>query len=65
MNATQTAIRVGTLNVPSDALNKMVDAACRAHWASWDNMRPDNQRKWRDLMHVAVVAALTHIKFAA
>lgn len=35
-----------------------LDAACRAHWPSWDRMRPDNARKWREKMRAALVAAV-------
>lgn len=34
-----------------------LDAACRAHWPSWDRMRPDNARVWRTKMQAALAAA--------
>jgi hypothetical protein len=34
-----------------------VEAACRAHWPTWDRMRPDHARKWRAKMRAALEAA--------
>lgn len=34
-----------------------LEAACRAHWPSWDRMRPDNARAWRAKIHAALTAA--------
>jgi hypothetical protein len=34
-----------------------VERACRAHWPSWDRMRLDHQRKWREKMRAALRAA--------
>lgn len=34
-----------------------VEKMCRAHWPSWDRMRPDIQRKWRQKMKTALIAA--------
>lgn len=36
-----------------------VDRALRAHWPSFDRMRPDHQREWRAKMEAALRAALT------
>lgn len=36
-----------------------VDRALRAHWPSYDRMRPDVARKWREKMEAALRAALT------
>jgi len=33
-----------------------VERACRAHWPTWDRMRPDHQRKWRAKMADALAA---------
>ena len=35
-----------------------VDRALRAHWPSYDRMRPDVARKWREKMEAALRAAL-------
>lgn len=35
-----------------------VDRALRAHWPSFDRMRPDVARKWRAKMEAALRAAL-------
>lgn len=41
-----------------DGVNRLqLETACRAHWPSWDNMRPDHQRKWRDKMVKALAGA--------
>lgn len=39
---------------PADA---EIDAALRAHWPSYDRMRPDCARKWREKMIAALIAA--------
>lgn len=36
-----------------------VDRALRAHWPSFDRMRPDHAAKWRKKMEAALRAALT------
>ena len=36
----------------------MVERACRAHWPSWDRMRPDHAAAWRVKMQAALAAAL-------
>lgn len=33
-----------------------IERACKAHWPTWDRMRPDHQRKWREKMRVALTA---------
>lgn len=33
-----------------------VERMCKAHWPSWDRMRPDHQRKWRTKMKAALIA---------
>lgn len=35
-----------------------IERACRAHWPTWDRMRPDHQRKWRAKMETALMALL-------
>ncbi|MGF6996683.1 hypothetical protein [Paraburkholderia sp. GAS32] len=35
-----------------------VERACKAHWPSWDRMRPDHQRKWRAKMEAALLDML-------
>jgi hypothetical protein len=35
-----------------------VERACKAHWPSWERMRPDHQRKWRAKMETALLAML-------
>lgn len=40
-----------------------IEAACRAHWPTWDRMRPDNQRAWRVKMTEALNAAAKLIVF--
>lgn len=45
------------MNQAPSLFDKAVDAACRAHWPTWDRMRPDHQRKWRAKMAMAVAAA--------
>lgn len=37
----------------------MVDKACRAHWPTFDRMRPDHARKWRAKMRLALLAVLS------
>jgi hypothetical protein len=41
---------------------EVIEAACRAHWPSWNNMRPDHQRKWREKMTAALIAAFAALK---
>lgn len=36
----------------------MVERACRAHWPSFDRMRPDNAAEKRVKMQAALAAAL-------
>jgi hypothetical protein len=36
----------------------MVERACRAHWPSFDRMRPDHAAAWRVKMQAALAAAL-------
>jgi hypothetical protein len=36
----------------------MILRACRAHWPSFDRMRPDLARKWRAKMEAALRAAI-------
>lgn len=33
-----------------------LERLCRAHWPTWDRMRPDHQRKWREKMRGALLA---------
>ena len=41
-----------------------VIAACRAHWPSYDRMRPDHQRKWYAKMVDALRAADRVLNFS-
>jgi hypothetical protein len=38
---------------------EMVEAAVRAHWPTWDNMRTDHQREHRAMMLAALMAAFS------
>ncbi len=48
----------GMLEHPGEPLAAVLDAACRAHWPTWNRMRPDHARKWRDKMRAALIAAV-------
>lgn len=48
------AAQVAPMPLSPDA----VDRALRAHWPSYDRMRPDIARKWRAKMEAALRAAL-------
>jgi hypothetical protein len=52
--------------LPAPVLVTMDDATlermCRAHWPTWDRMRPDHQRKWRAKMKAAMLASWSYIK---
>lgn len=37
--------------------DEVIERACRAHWPSYDRMRPDIARKWKAKMTKALVAA--------
>lgn len=37
---------------------EMITRACRAHWPSWERMRPDLKRAWREKMTKALQAAV-------
>ncbi len=53
MSAPVDVLRGGNLLVPRAELN----AALRAHWPSFDRMRPDYARKWEARMLKALEAA--------
>lgn len=36
--------------------SEQFQAVCRAHWPTWDRMRPDHQSKWRVKMVKALRA---------
>lgn len=36
-----------------------IEKVCKAHWPSWDRMRPDHQRAWREKMRAALTAVAT------
>ncbi len=37
--------------------DSIVTAACKAHWPSWGHMRPEVERKWKQKMQAALIAA--------
>lgn len=49
----QQAVAASLLIIPDHEL----EAACRAHWPTWDRMRAEHVRKWREKMRAALVAA--------
>src|SRR5262249_43811235 len=36
--------------------DESLERVCRAHWPSWERMRPDHQREWRAKMKTALMA---------
>lgn len=38
------------------ANDETLERMCRAHWPTWDRMRPDHQRKWREKMKAALLS---------
>ncbi len=51
---TENARKAASLQIDAD----MIERACRAHWLSFDRMRPDHAAEKRVKMQAALAAAL-------